>query len=200
MQDDLDLSAFWEAHDDPERPLDRYVILCACVDCETAIRNEARRSPQRPICLKTSCDRILVTFEYFVEVIDGGSIEDLLYVKDDYVREVYVSRDAWLPYRSRWCSLSCAEDEAADGRKPRRRRVAVRQSARAQARREAETRARVEQHPPTPPVVLTPFSEAIAPSRREHNGLVVAVTEWCLAEGRPIDPDLIALICAGIAL
>jgi len=199
MQDDLDLSAFWEAHDDPDRPLDSYVLLCSCVDCETAIRNEARRSPQRPIFLKTSCDRIAVTIEYLVEAIDRGSLEELLYVNDDYVREVYVSDDAWLPHRTRWFSLTCSEDEKAVGRKVRRRRVAIRQPASAQERREAEARAWAEEHPPGPRVVLPSFTDAIAPTRSEHHSVVVAATEWCRSEGRPIDPDLIALICGGIA-
>lgn len=199
MQDDLDLSPFWEAHDDPERPLDQYVILCACVDCETAIRNEARRSPHRPIFLKTRCDRIGVTLEYFVEVIDRGSAEDLLYVRDDYLREVYLSDEGWLPHRTRWFSSTCAEDEKADGRKVRRRRVAIRQSARALKRREAEARAWAEQHPPGPPVALPTLADVIGPTRRQHHEIVVAATQWCLAQGRPIDPDLVALICAAVA-
>jgi len=199
MQDKLDFSRFWDAHDDVERPFDGFVMVCACIDCETAIRNEARRSPQRPIFLKTGFDRLAVTLEYFVETIDAGSVEDLLYVEDDWVRDLYFSDDGWLPYRTRWFSTACAEDEKADGRKVRRRQVATRQSKRARARRDAEARAWAKQHPPGPTVVLPTLAEVIGPARHEHHETVVAATEWCLAQGRPADPDLIALICAAIA-
>ena len=150
MQNDLDLSRFWEAHDNPGRPFDGFVLVCACVDCETAIRNEARRSPQRPIFLKTGFDRIGITLEYFVEVIDRGSVDELLYVQGDYLRDVYFSDERWLPNRTRWFSVACAEDEKADGREVRRRRVAIRQSAKARNRRDAEARAWAKPAPARP--------------------------------------------------
>jgi hypothetical protein len=198
MPDDFDVSLLWEGHDDPERPLDRYVMLCACVDCETAIRNEARRSPTRPIFLKTRCDRIGVTLEYFVEVIDRGTVEDLLYVEGDYVREIYLSDEGWLPHRTRWYSLTCSEDEEADGRKVRTRRVAIRRPARIVRRCAAEAREWAKEHPPGPPAELPTLADVIGPARREHHDVVVAATQWCLAEGQPVDPDLIALICAAM--
>ena len=55
------------------------------------------------------------------------------------------------------------------------------------------------QHPPAPPVVLPTLAEVIGPARREHHETVVDATQWCHAQGRPIDPDLIALICAAVA-
>lgn len=196
MRDQLDPPPFWEAHDEPNRPFDGHVSLCACVDCETAIRNEARRSPQRPIFLKTAFDRIAVTLEYFIEMLDRDALCDLLYVKEDYIRDIYVSDDGWLPHRTRWFSTVCREDEKAEDRNVRQRRKAIRQSAKTLRRREKEWRAEVEKHPPQPPVVLPTLAEVIGPARQEHRDVVLAATRWCLAEGRPIDPDLIALICA----
>lgn len=197
MPENLLPSPFWDAHDDPDRPLDSHVLICACVDCETAIRNEARRHPHRPIWVKSCFDRLGVTLEYFVDVIECGSIEDLLYVPEDYVREVYVADDGWLPYGSRWFSTACRDDEEAEGRRVLVHRVAKRRSARSRRRHEEETRAWKEAHPPGPPVVLPPLAAVIGPARREHHDVVLAATQWCLAEGRPIDGDLIALICAG---
>lgn len=196
MNEITDPLPFWEAHDDPERPLDSFVLLCACIDCEASIRNEERRRPHRVICIKTAFDRIAVTVEYLVEAIDGGSLDLLLYVDGDYVREVYVPDDAWMPVGARWWSMTCHEDDVAAGRPRRRHRVAKRQSKAARRRRDEEFRAAAPSEPDPVPIALLPLASAIGPARRRDQVVVTAATEWSLAAGQPVDPNLIALICA----
>lgn len=193
MRDSLDPAPFWEAHNDPSRPLDSHALLCAFVDCETAIRGQAQRTPQRPIFIKTRHDRLAVTLEYFVETLDRGSAEDLLYVPGDYIPEIYFSDEGVLPHRARWFSSECADDEKVDGRTPRRRRVAIRRSKRVQRRLEAEARAWEAAHP-TPSVRVPELADVIVPARATHRTLITEVSEWCLAAGRPMDRDGLALI------
>jgi hypothetical protein len=44
---------------------------------------------------------------------------------------------------------------------------------------------------------LTELSDAVAPVRARHRDLVDAAVTWLAARGRAIDPDHLALICAG---
>lgn len=58
MSDELFLPPVWEAHDDPTRPLDPNVLLCACVDCETATKG-ADGSAWRKRSLRAAYSRAL---------------------------------------------------------------------------------------------------------------------------------------------
>jgi hypothetical protein len=125
-----DVSPLWDAHDHPDRPLDPGAILCSCVTCEAMILAQAERTPGIGIALATRCDRILVAAEYLAEVMSADrTLTPLLYVRDDYVRRMYLPVDGWwfVPPR-RWWSEACHEDEAAAGRRHPRHRVAKRQS------------------------------------------------------------------------
>jgi len=197
---ELDLPPMWDAHDHPGRPLDSCAMFCACIDCEAAIRAEAERHPKRVFWLKTAYDRIAVTAEYLVESFGpDGSLHSLLYVEDDDVREIYLPvEETFFWFGERWWSMTCHEDDVADGRRRRRHKVAKRRSKatreRARVRWEAE-------HPPgpqSPPVAFTPLAEAVAPVRRAHRAFITTVVEWSLASGSPLDPDRVALLCAGI--
>ena len=46
---------------------------------------------------------------------------------------------------------------------------------------------------PFPPRGCVPFDHAMAPLRARHHGAIVAVQEWALAAGRPLDRDVAAL-------
>jgi hypothetical protein len=120
----------WDAHDHPDRPLDHGAVLCSCVTCEAMILAQAERTPGIGIALATRCDRIVVAAEYLAEVMSvDRTLAPLLYVRDDYVRRLYLPVDGWwfVPPR-RWWSEACHEDEAAAGRRHPRHRVAKRQS------------------------------------------------------------------------
>jgi hypothetical protein len=125
-----DPSPLWEAHEHPDRPLDPGAMLCSCVTCEAMILSRAERTPGIGIALATRCDRIVVAADYLAEVMSvDRTLEPLLYVRDDYVRRLYLPVDGWwfVPPR-RWWSEACHEDEAAAGRRHPRHRVAKRQS------------------------------------------------------------------------
>jgi hypothetical protein len=125
-----DESPLWDAHDHPDRPLDHGAVLCSCVTCEAMILAQAERTPGIGIALATRCDRIVVAAEYLAEVMSvDRTLTPLLYVRDDYVRRMYLPVDGWwfVPPR-RWWSEACHEDEAAAGRRHPRHRVAKRQS------------------------------------------------------------------------
>ena len=54
----------------------------------------------------------------------GQPIEALLYVPNDYVREVFVPVSGWLPRNEDWWSLTRAEEQEvtrSGGRRPSRR-------------------------------------------------------------------------------
>ncbi len=51
----------WVAHDDPDRPFDRWMWLCDCALCLVVLKREAHERPRRELCLKTDCDRLVVT-------------------------------------------------------------------------------------------------------------------------------------------
>jgi hypothetical protein len=125
-----DESPLWDAHDHPDRPLDPGAMLCSCVTCEAMILAHAERTPGVGIALATRCDRIVVAAEYLADVMSADrTLRPLLYVRDDYVRRMYLPVDGWwfVPPR-RWWSEACHEDEAAAGRRHPRHRVAKRQS------------------------------------------------------------------------
>jgi hypothetical protein len=125
-----DESPLWDAHDHPDRPLDPGAMLCSCVTCEGVILAQAERTPGVGIALATRCDRIVAAAEYLAEVMSADrTLRPLLYVRDDYVRRMYLPVDGWwfVPPR-RWWSEACHEDEAAAGRRHPRHRVAKRQS------------------------------------------------------------------------
>jgi hypothetical protein len=119
----------WVAHEDVERPFDRWSWLDDCATCLVALKREAAARPRRVLCLKTSCDRVCVTAEYLAEVLEAGhEVEELCYVRDDWVREVFVVGDDALWPPARWWSLTLAEEERASGRRVRLRRLRVRSS------------------------------------------------------------------------
>lgn len=142
----------WTAHEQPEREFDIGTWLCDCEACQFALTAHAERHPHSLLCLKTGADRIVVTAEYLDEVLRAGlPIESLLYAPDDYVREVFVPVNYWLRRGVRWRSLRCMDDEKLAGRKPFKRKVAIRQPevarrrARAEAARLAEERPELQQ-------------------------------------------------------
>jgi hypothetical protein len=125
-----DESPLWDAHDQPDRPLDPGANLCSCVTCEAMIQAHAERTPGVGIALATRCDRVVVAGEYLAEIMSvDRTLAPLLYVRGDYVRRIYLPVDGWwfVPPR-RWWSEACHEDEAAAGRRHPRHRVAKRQS------------------------------------------------------------------------
>jgi hypothetical protein len=75
---------------------------------------------RRPVLLvRTELDRIFVTVEYAVEVLDGGGRwDELLYLKGDSVRHVeeVTASVLWPP--ARWWSLCWAADMTRQGRVP----------------------------------------------------------------------------------
>lgn len=116
----------WLAHEDLDRPFDRWTWLDDCASCLVALRREAAERPRRVLCLKTACDRVCVTAEYLAEVLEAGHrAEDLCYVRDDWVREIFVVSDGALWPPARWWSLTLHEENQRAGRRgrPRTRRL-----------------------------------------------------------------------------
>jgi hypothetical protein len=104
----------WMPHEQPERPFDEGTWICECGACRMALRAEATFSPHTPLCIKTGFDRVIVSAEYLAETFAAGEvIESLLYVVDDWVREVFVPVGSWRwqSTRTRWWSLMRHEDE-----------------------------------------------------------------------------------------
>jgi uncharacterized protein with von Willebrand factor type A (vWA) domain len=166
-----DESPLWDAHDHPDRPLDLGAMLCSCVTCEAMILAQAERTSGIGIALATRCDRIVVAAEYLAEVMSvDRTLIPLLYVRDDYVRRLYLPVAGWwfVPPR-RWWSEACHEDEAAAGRRHPRHHVAKRQSD-ANRRRclEAVDAASVAAGP-VAPVSFLPVGEAVRPGRQSRH-------------------------------
>jgi hypothetical protein len=118
----------WVAHDDATRPFDTYTYLCSCTVCELALVREAAARPRLILCLKTNGDRILVTAEYLAETLAARHpAEALCYLRDDWVRAIFVPVNGYLPRPARWWSLTLAEREQREGKPVKRRRKAVRE-------------------------------------------------------------------------
>lgn len=112
----------WLAHEDVDRPFDRWTWLDDCAVCLVALKREAAERPRLVLCLKTACDRVCVTAEYLAEVLQSGlEVEALFYVDDDWVRGVFVVADNALWPPARWWSLTLAEEEQRAGRRSRLR-------------------------------------------------------------------------------
>jgi hypothetical protein len=193
-----DSYALREAHEHPDRPLDRGAMLCSCVTCEAMILAQAGRTPRLGIALATGCDRIVVAAEYLAEIMAvDRTLAPLLYVRDDYVRRVYVPVDGWcfFPPR-RWWSAACHEDEEAGGRRHPRHRVAKRQADANRRRRLEAAEAYSAADAPTHPVTFLPVAEAVRPWRQRHRPLFAKLGAWALSVGRSVDLDLVALILA----
>lgn len=187
----------WSLHDDPDRPLDEFVGICACVICVAALQTQAAIRPSTPIALKTEADRIVVALEYLAEVMrHDRTLTSLLYVVGDRVRSLYVPVDGWpMRGRRRWWSLSCHEDDSAARRRHARHQVAKRQST--AARQRAIERARAEAPPPPPVGVEVEFAslaEVVAPFRRRHRQLIAQVRRHALTHGQPLDDDVVAFV------
>jgi hypothetical protein len=107
----------WLAHEHPERRFDTWTWLCDCRGCLVALGAEAAARPRRILCIKTNGDRILVTAEYLYETLSaGGTTEDLCYMRDDWVREVFIpARGGRLPPPARWWSLTLWEHQQRAG-------------------------------------------------------------------------------------
>lgn len=117
------LSEPWLAHDDVSRPFDRWTWLDDCPSCVVALKREAVERPRLVLCLKTERDRLCVTAEYLSEVLEAGRpVEDLCYIEDDWVREVFVVGDDALWPPARWRSLVLEEEERGSSRTVRLRR------------------------------------------------------------------------------
>ena len=104
----------WLPHEQPERPFDKGTWICECRACLWGLQAEARYSPHTPLCIKSGFDRVIVSAEYLAEtLVAGSSIESLLYVVDDWVREVFVPVGSWRwqSAQTRWWSLMRHEDE-----------------------------------------------------------------------------------------
>ena len=197
---------FFPAHDFPERPLDAKSLICSCVTCRLVLERTAATRPQFTLGLKTPADRIVVSAEYLMEVMDvDPTLDPLLYVEGDYVREIFVPVEGPYLWRQRWWSLSYSRDREAVGKrhpksqKARRQSKAAREanSARIQAREEALAAERRAKGIVDEPVVFVEVSDAVAPVRRTHRSLITEAAEWALARGVAIDRDLLALIIAG---
>jgi len=81
----------WLPHEQPERPFDEGTWLCDCESCCMAVRAEAAHSAYTPLCIKSGFDRVVVSAEYLAETLAAERpIESLLYVSDDWVREIFV--------------------------------------------------------------------------------------------------------------
>lgn len=130
----------WMPHDHPERPFDEATWLCECRACTLAVCAEANHSPYTPLCIKSGFDRVIVSAEYFAEtLVAGRSITSLLYVTDDWVREVFVPVGSWRwkAAQTRWWSLMRHEDDDIAGVGHVRHQMARRESAAAVSRRHA---------------------------------------------------------------
>jgi hypothetical protein len=193
-----DPSPLWEAHEHPDRPLDPGAMLCSCVTCEAMILAEAERAPRMAIALATGCDRIVVTAEYLAEVMAvDRTLAPLLYVRDDYVRRLYLPVDGWWFFPpERWWSQACRDDEEAAGRRHARHRVAKRQSDANRQRCLEAARAASASYGPVTPVSFVPVTEAVRPWRQRHRLLLAELGAWALSCGRSVDLDLVALILA----
>ncbi len=191
-----DSSPLWEAHEHPDRALDPGAILCSCATCEAVIRAQAGRTPGMGFGLATCCDRILVAAEYLAEVMAvDRTLAPLLYVRDDYVRRLYLPVDGWWFFKpGRWWSEACHEDEAAAGRRHPRHRVAKRQSDANRRRWLEAVDAASASAVPVAPVNVVPVAEAVRPWRQRHRRLLAELGVWALSCGRSVDLDLVALI------
>lgn len=173
---------------------------CACIDCEAAIRAQAKRDPSLVVALKTGGDRIHLTIEHLVEVMDVDlGLESLLYIDDDYLRRIYVPLDSQLKGKARWWSLRRHEDEEAFGLRHIRRKAAIRQPPEIEEARKAEWAAAARSQPPIevrPPV---PLPEALAEHRSPHRKIIAAAAAWALERGTTLDLDEVALICVADA-
>jgi hypothetical protein len=122
---ELDHLEPWTAHEHPERRFDLATWLCDCHACTIAVTAEAAVNPRLPLCLKTACDRILVTAEYLAETLSAGEpVETLLHVEEDWVREAFVPVAGVLAAPDRWWSLTLAEAEP-EARRPGARHCAI---------------------------------------------------------------------------
>jgi hypothetical protein len=193
-----DSSPLWEAHEHPDRPLDPGAMLCSCVTCEAMILAQSERTPAMGIALATACDRIVVAADYLAEVMAlDRTLTPLLYVRDDYVRRLYLPVDGWWFFKpERWWSEACREDEAATGRRHRRHRVAKRQSDANRRRWHEQAAAASACAAPTPPATFVAVPEAVRPWRQQHRPLLAELGAWALSCGRSVDLDLVALILA----
>lgn len=121
MSAEFDKFEFWVAHDQPERPFDRGVLVCDCDACRIAVQAAARSNPRFTLVIRTNLDRIAVTVDHLLEVwARDGCIEGLLYLDGDWIRDVGAAT-CELPGDSRWWSLTLEER--------RGRRRALRRSA-----------------------------------------------------------------------
>ena len=164
-----DESPLWDAHDHPDRPLDPGAMLCSCVTCEAMILAQAERTSGIGIALATRCDRIVVAAEYLAEVMSvDRTLTPLLYVRDDYVRRLYLPVDGWwfVPPR-RWWSEACHDDEAAAGRRHPRHHVAKHQSDANRRRCLEAVDAASAAAGPVAPVSCVPVAEAVRPRLRQ---------------------------------
>jgi hypothetical protein len=192
------MSEPWSPHDEPERPFDGWVEPCACVDCEAAIRAQAKRDPAFVVALKTGCDRIHLTIEYLVETMDvDPDLQSLLYLDGDYVRCIYVPLGPRLAGKARWWSLTRHEDEKALGLRHVRRKAAIRRPADVEAARRAEWAARSGPAEPVSPPV--PLRQALADHRPQYKKVIAAAAQWALERGLALDCDELALICVADA-
>lgn len=67
------------------------MCLCECQACVVALRAEVAVRPRTAFVLKTNFDRIVVTAERLLHAIEvDGSIDTLLFMQTDWVREVFV--------------------------------------------------------------------------------------------------------------
>jgi hypothetical protein len=108
---DSDQFEFWVAHDHPERPFDGGVFVCDCDGCRIAAETAAKFNPRFTFVIRSNLDRIGVTADHLIEVWQrDGCIEALLYLKDDWIRDVGAST-CELPSNARWWSLTLEEQE-----------------------------------------------------------------------------------------
>jgi len=159
---------------------------------------QAERTPGTGIALATGCDRIVVTAEYLAEVMAvDHTLTPLLYVRDDYVRRLYLPVDGWWFFPpERWWSQACRDDEEAAGRRHPRHRVAKRQSDANRRRCLEAAEAASAVYAPVTPVSFVPVTEAVRPWRQRHRPLLAELGAWALSRGRSVDLDLVALILA----
>lgn len=100
----------WIAHEAPERAFGYGMWLDDCPVCVEALEREAAERPRLLFCLKTNCDRVVVTADLLSETMSRGeAAESLCYVEDDWVREVFVV-DGELPRSVRWWSQTAVEE------------------------------------------------------------------------------------------
>src|SRR5688572_29999652 len=103
----------WAVHELTYRPADDGAMLCSCAGCNEALDVTAQTRRDFVLGIKTNCDRILVTAEYFVEAMhEDPSLRTLMYVEGDWVRGVYVPVGAPPLDAGRWWSQTCHADAA----------------------------------------------------------------------------------------